>query len=435
MEPIKVDISQAIPGGEVAEGLRMRAEEANRLLHTGGGAGSDYLGWVTLPSSTSKRELADIKRVAASLREKAEVIVSIGIGGSYLGARAVTEALGESFRRLRDCRSPQVVFAGHNLSEDYTWELLDALKDRSVALVVISKSGTTIEPAVAFRILKADMERRYGNEEAARRIAVVTDARHGALKEMADKEGYMSFVIPDDVGGRYSVLSPAGLLPIACAGIDIGELIRGARDMEGLLGENATFGQNPAAMYAAVRNELYAKGFKIEIFASYEPRLECLAEWWKQLFGESEGKGGRGIFPAGVNLTADLHSLGQYIQDGERTLFETVLSVGKPARKVIVGPDAANLDGLNYISGRRIGEVNRMAEQGVAMAHVRGGVPNIRIEIPEITPYYIGALVYLFEKACGVSGYLLGVNPFDQPGVESYKHNMLALLGKPGYEI
>ncbi len=427
MTEIKIDISNA---AEVPDGLSRRADKANRLLHTGGGAGDGYLGWVNLPSSMSTEELDRIKSIAASLREKADVIISIGIGGSYLGARAVIEALGDGFRELRGVAGPQVVFAGNNLSEDYIWELLDALKERSIAVVVISKSGTTLEPALAFRIIKAEMERRYGRGEAAARTVVVTDARRGALKEMADREGYVSLVIPDDVGGRYSVLSPAGLLPIACAGIDTDELMRGARDMEALSGADVPYAENPAAVYAAARNELYAKGFKVEILANYEPRLQYLSEWWKQLFGESEGKDGRGIFPASVNFTADLHSLGQYIQDGERTVFETVLSVAQSAHRVVVESDPANPDGLDYLAGRRIGEINRVAEKGVTMAHVEGGVPNIRIEIPEITPYYIGALIYLFEKACGISGYILGVNPFDQPGVEAYKRNMFALLGK-----
>ncbi len=425
MTDIKIDISKA---AEVPEGLRRRAEEANRLLHTGGGAGDGYLGWVNLPSYVPAEELDAIKRIAATLREKAEVIVSIGIGGSYLGARAVIEALGDGFRELRGADGPQVVFAGNNISEDYMWELLEALKERSIAVVVISKSGTTLEPALAFRILKAELERRYGRREAAERTVVVTDALHGSLREMADREGYASLTIPGNVGGRYSALSPAGLLPVACAGIDPDELIRGARDMERMTGAEVPFAENPAAVYAASRNELYTKGFKIEILASYEPCLQYLTEWWKQLFGESEGKDGRGIFPAGVSFTSDLHSLGQYIQDGERTVFETVLSVVKSAHRAVVDHDPANSDGLDYLAGRRIGEINRIAEKGVMMAHVEGGVPNIRIEIPEITPYRIGALVYLFEKACGISGYLLGVNPFDQPGVEAYKRNMLALL-------
>ena len=432
MESIKVDISGTSGAVTAAalDALQAGAEDANRRLHTGEGAGGEFLGWVGLPAAVSKEEIAAIASAARSLREKADVIVSIGIGGSYLGAKALAEAFGNSFPELC-CETPKVVFAGQNLSEDYTRELLDALKDRSVAVVVISKSGTTLEPAIAFRLLRAELEKRYGREEAAKRIAVVTDASHGALKAMAEREGYASFVIPGDVGGRYSVLSAAGLLPAACAGIDIGELIRGARDMQGMTSEEIPFGKNPAAIYAATRNALYAKGFKVELLAAYEPKLRCFSEWWKQLFGESEGKGGKGIFPASVNFTADLHSLGQYIQDGERMIFETVLSVGKPAHTVIIGDDPEDEDGLNYLAGRRISEVNRMAEKGVAMAHTTGGVPNIRIEIPEITPYYMGALIYFFEKACGISGYLLGVNPFDQPGVEAYKNNMFTLLGKP----
>ncbi len=397
------------------------AARANELLHNGEGAGNDFLGWVELPSSISDGELDAITREAERLRSKGTV-VSVGIGGSYLGAKAVIEALSNPFAPA------EVLFAGQNLSEDYTKELLEALAGRDFSVVVISKSGTTTEPAVAFRLLRAELERRYGTG-AKERIVAVTDRERGALKTMADREGWPTFVIPDDVGGRYSVFTPAGLLTIACAGIDIKELAGGALDMERLCKD----GGGPAATYAATRNALYAGGKKVEILAAYEPKLTYIAEWWKQLFGESEGKQGRGIFPASVNYTADLHSMGQYIQDGERTLFETVLSVAQPAAHVAVEHDPEDLDGLNFVAGRRLGEINHKAEEGVRMAHVDGGVPNIRIELPRIDARNIGSLLYFFEKACGISGYMLGVNPFDQPGVEEYKRNMFKLLGKPGY--
>ena len=415
--------------------LRNAAENANRLLHTGEGAGNDFLGWVNLPSSITPEQIQTIQATAARLAEKAEVVIVIGIGGSYLGAKAVLDAMTSSFHFLhKERKAPYILFAGNNLSETYTAELLEAVKDYSIAAIVISKSGTTTEPAVAFRLIKAEIEARYGKEEAKVRIASVTDAARGALKTLSTAEGYDTFVIPDNVGGRFSVLTPVGLLPLAAAGINIAELVRGAKDMEEATGENVPFEQNIAAQYAAVRNALYQKGFKIEILASYEPRLQYIAEWWKQLYGESEGKEHKGIFPASVTLTADLHSMGQYIQEGERTLFETVISVEKPAGEVTISSDEDNLDGLNFLAGKRLGHVNRMAELGVVLAHVDGGVPNIRIEMPTINEYYIGELLYFFEKACGISGYILGVNPFNQPGVEAYKKNMFALLDKPGYE-
>ena len=415
--------------------LRNAAENANRLLHTGEGAGNDFLGWVNLPSSITPEQINSIQTTAARLAEKAEVVIVIGIGGSYLGAKAVLDAMTSSFHFLhKERKNPYILFAGNNLSETYTAELLEAVKDYSIAAIVISKSGTTTEPAVAFRLIKAEIEARYGKEEAKERIASVTDAARGALKTLSTAEGYDTFVIPDNVGGRFSVLTPVGLLPLAAAGINIAELVRGAQDMEAATAENVPFEQNIAAQYAAVRNALYQKGFKIEILASYEPRLQYIAEWWKQLYGESEGKEHKGIFPASVTLTADLHSMGQYIQEGERTLFETVLSVARPEGNVTIEADGDNLDGLNFLAGKRLDEVNKMAELGVVLAHVDGGVPNIRIEIPAITEYYIGALLYFFEKACGISGYILGVNPFNQPGVEAYKKNMFALLDKPGYE-
>ena len=433
MDFIKLDTSKAAV--TVSAELRAAAEASNALLANGEGAGNDFLGWVALPSSIDAEQLAAVNEVADRLRAKAEVIVCIGIGGSYLGAKAVLEAMSNSFALLkRNCKEPIVLFAGQNISEDYTYELLDAVKDRELAVVVISKSGTTTEPAIAFRILKAELERRYGKAEAAERIVAVTDKARGALKTLATQEGYSTFVIPDDVGGRFSVLTPVGLLPLAAAGVDIEALVRGAQDMQKATDENVPYEQNIAAQYAAVRNALYAEGKKIEILASYEPKLQYIAEWWKQLYGESEGKEGKGIFPASVTLTADLHSMGQYIQEGERMLMETVISVAKPDHTIVIESDEENLDGLNFLAGKRISEVNRMAELGVQLAHTDGGVPNIRIELPAIDAYHIGALLYFFERACGISGYILGVNPFNQPGVEAYKKNMFALLDKPGYE-
>ena len=433
MDFIKLDTSKAAV--TVSDQLRAAAETSNALLANGQGAGNDFLGWVSLPSSIDAEQLAAVNEVANRLREKAEVIVCIGIGGSYLGAKAVLEAMSNSFALLkRDRKEPIVLFAGQNISEDYTYELLDAVKDRELAVVVISKSGTTTEPAIAFRILKAELERRYGKAEAAERIVAVTDKARGALKTLATQEGYSTFIIPDDVGGRFSVLTPVGLLPLAAAGIDIEALVRGAQDMQKATDESVPYEQNIAAQYAAVRNALYADGKKIEILASYEPKLQYIAEWWKQLYGESEGKEGKGIFPASVTLTADLHSMGQYIQEGERMLMETVISVAKPEHSITIESDEENLDGLNFLAGKRISEVNRMAELGVQLAHTDGGVPNIRIELPAIDAYHIGALLYFFERACGISGYILGVNPFNQPGVEAYKKNMFALLDKPGYE-
>ena len=433
MDFIKLDTSKAAV--TVSAELRAAAEASNALLANGQGAGNDFLGWVALPQSIDAEQIAAVNEVADRLRSKAEVIVCIGIGGSYLGAKAVLEAMSNSFALLqRDRKEPIVLFAGQNISEDYTYELLDAVKDRELAVVVISKSGTTTEPAIAFRILKAELERRYGKAEAAERIVAVTDKARGALKTLATQESYSTFVIPDDVGGRFSVLTPVGLLPLAAAGIDIEALVRGAQDMQKATDETVPYEQNIAAQYAAVRNALYAEGKKIEILASYEPKLQYIAEWWKQLYGESEGKEGKGVFPASVTLTADLHSMGQYIQEGERMLMETVISVAKPDHTIVIESDEENLDGLNFLAGKRISEVNRMAELGVQLAHTDGGVPNIRIELPAIDAYHIGALLYFFERACGISGYILGVNPFNQPGVEAYKKNMFALLDKPGYE-
>lgn len=433
METVKLDLRKT--GLEISAQMKTKALEANALLHSGKGAGNDFLGWVALPSSISDAQIAAIEAAAAKLRSKADLVICIGIGGSYLGAKAVLEAMGNPFAFLHPQQAnPTVVFAGQNISEDYTHELLEATKAHSIATIVISKSGTTTEPAIAFRLIKSELEKRYGKKEAAERIVAVTDKARGALKTLSTNEGYPTFVIPDDVGGRFSVLTPVGLLPLAVAGVDIKALVRGAQEMERATADGISFEANPAAIYAAIRNELYARGKKIEILGSYEPKLQYVSEWWKQLYGESEGKQGKGIFPASVTLTADLHSMGQYIQEGERTLFETIISVGKSAHKVVVEADAENLDGLNFMSGKRISEINRMAELGVQLAHVDGGVPNIRIEIPAIDAHTVGSLLYFFEKACGISGYILGVNPFDQPGVEAYKKNMFALLDKPGFE-
>ena len=433
MEILKLDIAKA--GVEISEQIKQDALKANALLQSGEGAGNDFLGWVNLPSSISKAEIEDIKTTANRLREKADLVICIGIGGSYLGAKAVLEAMIDPFKLLRKKQDdPTVVFAGQNISEDYIHSLMEASKEHSIAAIIISKSGTTTEPAIAFRLIKAEIEKRYGKEEAAQRIVAITDKARGALKTLATQEGYTSYIIPDNVGGRYSVLTPVGLLPLAVAGVDIEALVAGAVEMEKATAEGVAFEQNPAAIYAAVRNILYRGGKKIEILGSYEPRLQYINEWWKQLYGESEGKEGKGIFPASVTLTADLHSMGQYIQEGERTLFETIISIVAPDHKVVIDPDEANLDGLNFLAGKRISEVNAKAELGVQLAHVDGGVPNVRIELPRVDETTIGGLLYFFERACGISGYMLGVNPFNQPGVEAYKKNMFALLNKPGYE-
>ena len=433
MSLMKLDIAKS--GVVISEAMKAEAKKANELLHSGEGAGNDFLGWVNLPSSIDAAQLAAIEEQAAKLRQKADVVICIGIGGSYLGAKAVIEAMNNSFEYLkRQHENPTVVFAGQNISEDYTYELLDAVKDYSIAAIVISKSGTTTEPAIAFRIIKAEIEKRYGKAEASERIVAVTDAARGALKTLSTNEGYPTFVIPDDVGGRFSVLTPVGLLPLAVAGIDIKALVAGAQAMESATAADVAVEDNLAAQYAIVRNELYKAGKKTEILGSYEPKLQYVAEWWKQLYGESEGKEGKGIFPASVTLTADLHSMGQYIQEGERTLFETIISVENAKHTVKVEADGDNLDGLNFLAGKRISEINKMAELGVRLAHIDGGVPQLCIEIPAIDETSIGALIYFFEKACGISGYILGVNPFNQPGVEAYKKNMFALLDKPGYE-
>ena len=375
--------------------------------------------------------------MADTLRSKCEVVVVAGIGGSYLGARAVIEALGNSFAWLvnDDRKNPNILFAGNNIGEDYLAELTDYLKNKKFGVINISKSGTTTETALTFRLLKKQCEAQRGQDEAKDVIVAVTDARKGAARTCADKEGYKSFIIPDNVGGRFSVLTPVGLLPIAVAGFDIKALVKGAQDMEKATGTDVPFAENPAAQYAAVRQGLYTRaGKKIEIVANFQPKLHFIAEWWKQLYGESEGKDKKGIFPAACDFTTDLHSMGQWIQDGERSIFETVISVETPERKLDFPADEENLDGLNFLAGKRVDEVNKMAELGTRLAHVDGGVPNIRISMPQLNEYYLGQLIYFFERACGVSGLLEEVNPFNQPGVEAYKKNMFALLNKPGYE-
>ncbi|MEZ5199016.1 MAG: glucose-6-phosphate isomerase [Bacteroidales bacterium] len=399
------------------------------------GKGNDFLGWVELPTAIDEDLISSIEQAAKAIKEKAEVFVVIGIGGSYLGARAIIEALSHNFDSLlRKRDNPLVVYAGQNIGEDYLADLLEILDSRDYAMTVISKSGTTTEPAIAFRILKNHLEKKYGKQEAKTRIIAITDKEKGALKKLATDEGYLTYVVPDDVGGRYSVLTPVGLLPIAVAGFDIRKFVEGARSMQHLNRQSADLEKNPMALYAAARNALYNKGKRVEILVNYQPNLYYITEWWKQLYGESEGKEGKGIFPAGVNFTSDLHSMGQYIQDGQRMLFETVLSVEKPNHKLEIPFDHDNLDGLNFIAEKRIHEVNQMAELGTMLAHVEGNVPNIRISLPEVSEYCLGQLIYFFEIGCALSGYILDVNPFDQPGVEAYKKNMFALLGKPGFE-
>ncbi len=401
------------------------------------GQGSDFLGWVNLPSEIDEDTIADIEKTASYIQAHAEIFVVIGIGGSYLGARAVIEALKHNFDFAQshdERQKPLVLYAGQNLSQDYLSDLLDILNKRDYALTVISKSGTTTEPAVAFRILRNHLEDKYGKDGARRRIIAITDKSEGALKQLSLNEGYKTYVVPDDIGGRYSVLTPVGLLPISVAGFDIRMLVKGAVDMQRKLAQSSSINENPAAMYAAARNALYQNGKVIEIMVNYQPNLCFFTEWWKQLYGESEGKEGKGIFPAGVVNTTDLHSMGQYIQEGERKIFETVLSVENPQKNLRIPSETGNLDKLNFIAGKEIHFVNQMAEIATTLAHVDGQVPNFRISIPEVTEYSLGQLIYFYEFACALSGYTLGINPFDQPGVEAYKKNMFALLGKPGFE-
>jgi glucose-6-phosphate isomerase len=438
MKNISLDLKNVygfVPKAKI-DGFKLQSEAANLALRKKTGKGSDFLGWVDLPGSISEVELSDIEKTVQKLQVKhLEVFVVIGIGGSYLGSKAVIDALSDSFAAIKGSfEAPLIVFAGQNISEDYLFELRDLLDTKDWACTVISKSGTTTEPALAFRLLKQDLEEKYGIEEAGKRIIAVTDAEKGALKKLAKEEGYKTFVIPDDVGGRYSVLTPVGLIAIGMAGFNIRELVKGAIDMEKACDSSVPYEQNLACQYAAARNALYQSGKKIEILVNYNPKLHFFAEWWKQLYGESEGKDNKGIYPGSVDFSSDLHSMGQYIQEGERTLFETVLSIEEVDNEVFVPEDEADLDGLNFLAGKRVDEVNKMAELGTSIAHVDGGVPNIRISVPKLNEYYLGQLVYFFEIACGISGYILDVNPFDQPGVESYKKNMFALLNKPGFE-
>ena len=437
MKNIQLDITKAacfLEAGAV-KAFEPSVKAAQQALEDGTCPGNDFLGWLHLPSSITPAFLDEVQATANTLREKCDAIVVAGIGGSYLGARAVIEALGNSFAWLiQDKSNPIILFAGNNIGEDYLAELTEYLKGKKFGVINISKSGTTTETALTFRLLKKQCEEQMGKEAAKDVIVAVTDAVKGAARVCADKEGYKTFVIPDNVGGRFSVLTPVGLLPIACAGFDIKALVQGAADMEKACGKDVPFEENIAAQYAAVRNGLYQAGKKIEIMVNYQPKLHFVSEWWKQLYGESEGKDKKGIFPASVDFTTDLHSMGQWIQDGERTIFETVISIEKPNRTMLFPSDEENLDGLNFLAGKRVDEVNKMAELGTRLAHVDGGVPNIRISVPELNEYYIGQLIYFFEIGCGISGNVLGVNPFNQPGVEAYKKNMFALLNKPGYE-
>ena len=432
---LNIDKVKGFVSEETILAYESKVAAAQKALEEGTAPGNDFLGWLHLPSSITKEFIEEIKATAQVLRENCEVVVVAGIGGSYLGARAIIEALSNNFAAfIGDKKNPTVIFAGHNISEDYLSELTDFLKDKKFGVINISKSGTTTETALAFRLLKKQCEDQRGKEMASKVIVAITDAVKGAARITADKEGYKSFIIPDNVGGRFSVLTPVGLLPIAIAGFDIEALVGGAQDMEKATAPTVPFTENIAAMYAATRNALYAAGKKIEILVNYQPKLHFTSEWWKQLYGESEGKENKGIFPASVDFTTDLHSMGQWIQEGERTIFETVLSIEEPNSSLTVPSDEENLDGLNFLAGKHVDEVNKMAELGTQLAHVDGGVPNIRISIPKLNEYYLGQLIYFFEIGCGISGYVLGVNPFNQPGVEAYKKNMFALLDKPGYE-
>ena len=432
---IKLDISKALENAAQAVELKEQVAAAQEALENGTCPGNDFLGWLHLPSSITAEFLNEIKACAEVLRSNCDTVVVAGIGGSYLGARAVIEALGNSFAWLtNNGENPNILFAGNNIGEDYLYELTQYLKGRNFGVINISKSGTTTETALAFRLLKKQCEEQRGKEMARKVIVAVTDAKKGAARTTADKEGYTSFIIPDNVGGRFSVLTPVGLLPIAVAGFDIDKLVEGAANMEVATAPGVPFEENPSAVYAAVRNILYAQGKKIEILVNFQPKLHFMNEWWKQLYGEREGKDLKGIFPAAVDFSTDLHSMGQWIQEGERTIFETVISVETPEHTLLFPHDEENLDGLNFLAGKRVDEVNKMAELGTQLAHVDGGVPNMRVVVDRLDEYNLGQLIYFFEKACGISGLLLQVNPFNQPGVEAYKKNMFALLGKPGYE-
>ncbi|OGO77331.1 MAG: glucose-6-phosphate isomerase [Clostridiales bacterium GWB2_37_7] len=436
MKSLKIDYSKAMIKPYEIENMKEQIKAAHQQLHNKTGAGNDFLGWVEHPIQHDKKEFEEILKAAEEIRSNSEVLIVIGIGGSYLGARAALEALNHSFYNMlpKDKRKgPAVYFMGNNISSTYMKHLFELIDGVEVSVCVVSKSGTTTEPAVAFRHMKAFMEQKYGREQAAKRIYAITDAKKGALKKLADAEGYKSFVISDDIGGRYSVLTPVGLLPIAAAGLDITKMMKGAAaayheyNNEDLL-------SNECYKYAAIRNILHRKNKAIEVLLSYEPSLQYFMEWWKQLYGESEGKDGKGIFPAAMLFSTDLHSLGQFVQDGTRNMFETIINVEKPKEEVIIIDDEENLDGLNFISGKSMDYVNKQAYRGTMLAHNDGGVPISVLNVPELNEYYFGQMVYFFEKACGISGYVLGVNPFDQPGVEEYKKNMFALLGKPGFE-
>lgn len=416
---------------ESLKGLDQEVRSAYHTLVNRKGPGAEYTGWIDLPADTSTELIDEIYRIADLLRKRSEIIVVTGIGGSYLGAKAVLEAIGSHFHEMtHDDGFPHILFAGHNLSPSYHSDLLRLLEKKDYSIIVISKSGTTTEPAIAFRLLKQHLTEKYGQEEAATRIVAITDKSKGALRKMSEDQNYSTFVVPDDVGGRFSVLTPVGLVPLAAAGIDIRELLNGATDMRSVILNNPD--DNPASQYAKARYAMYLSGKPVEIMVNYEPGLVSFSEWWKQLFGESEGKNGKGIFPAAVSNTTDLHSMGQYIQDGLRTIFETVVSVETNSLELSIPYDVENLDGLNYLAGRTLTDVNQIAEEATRQAHIEGGVPNMRIVVPELTPYYIGQLIFMFEFACGISAYMLGVNPFDQPGVEAYKTNMFRLLGKGG---
>ncbi len=409
---------------------------AHEQLHQKTGAGADFLGWIDLPHQYDKEEFGRIKKAAAQIQADSDVLIVVGIGGSYLGARAAIEMLTHSFYNhlsKEQRKTPEVYFVGNNISSTYVKHLQQLIEGKDFSVNVISKSGTTTEPAIAFRIFREMLEQKYGKEAARKRIYATTDKERGALKTLATAEGYESFIIPDDVGGRYSVLTAVGLLPIAVAGVDIDAMMQGAADAAKEYA-NPNLAENASYQYAAVRNALYRKGKAIEILVNYEPSLHYVSEWWKQLYGESEGKDFKGIFPAAVDFSTDLHSMGQFIQDGSRNIFETVIQIEKAAEEIVIGEDADNLDGLNFLAGKTMDFVNKKAFEGTMLAHTDGQVPNLIVSIPEATPYWFGYLVYFFEKACGVSGYLLGVNPFDQEGVEAYKKNMFALLGKPGFE-